>query len=395
MGNEQLINKGADSRLYFVDHLRASLVILVVIHHVAMVYGAAAPFYYVEPPGFTEFRTFQSLLVFVLVNQSFFMGVLFLLAGYFVPSSFDRKGTGSFIRDKLLRLGIPLVLYYFVLNPVSELGVYLMPQALTGIVGSPTWQDYPNLLGLGPLWFVAMLLVFSLLYVAWRWATKGRLSPTPEKSSGSTSSHVTYLGIGLFTLGLAAASFLMRMVVPLGESVWDFPTLAYLPQYLGFFVLGIIAHRRDWFRTVSIAKGIIGFAVAAVATLFLFPLAFSGKLFSLAVTPALTNSMGSGHWQSAIYALWDSVFAVGMALGLIVLFRSVFNGSRKLGRFLSSQSYAVYIVHIPVIVLMAYVTRGIDLPNLLKFGLLTVITVPICFALAYVLRRIPGVSRVL
>lgn len=38
------------TRLFFIDHLRAALVILVVLHHVAMVYGASAPFYYVEPP---------------------------------------------------------------------------------------------------------------------------------------------------------------------------------------------------------------------------------------------------------------------------------------------------------------------------------------------------------
>ena len=47
MANEIGKKTGKGSRLYFVDHLRVSLVILVVIHHVSMVYGAAAPFYYV------------------------------------------------------------------------------------------------------------------------------------------------------------------------------------------------------------------------------------------------------------------------------------------------------------------------------------------------------------
>ena len=389
MPNQLQTKTGTVSRLYFIDHLRVSLVILVVIHHAAMVYGAAAPFYYVEPPAFNELRTFQALLVFVLVNQSFFMGALFLLAGYFAPASFDRKGAGSFLKEKLLRLGIPLVAFFFVLNPVASIAYHLMPTAITGITAPLTWQDYPDLIGMGPLWFVAVLLIFNFAYVGWRWVTKNRAVKTQKTLAG-----VTYLGIITFTVALAVASYLIRLVVPLGKSVLDFPTLAYLPQYLGLFVAGAVANRRDWFRTLSNAKGIVGITAAVTAGVFLFPLAFSGRLFSLALGPALGNSMGNGHWQSAIYAIWDSVFAVGMTLGLIVLFRRLLNGSGKLGRFLSAQSYGVYIVHIPLVVYLAYAMRGIDVANLMKFALLTVIAIPVCFGVAYLLRRIPGVSRI-
>ena len=37
---------GRTSRLFFIDHLRAALVILVVLHHVALVYGASVEGYY-------------------------------------------------------------------------------------------------------------------------------------------------------------------------------------------------------------------------------------------------------------------------------------------------------------------------------------------------------------
>ena len=77
-------------RLFFADHLRAALVILVVLHHVAMVYGGIQPFYYLEPPA--SLPAFLVPLVFVLLNQGWFMGALFLLAGYFTPGSYDRKG---------------------------------------------------------------------------------------------------------------------------------------------------------------------------------------------------------------------------------------------------------------------------------------------------------------
>ena len=109
----------------------------------------------------------------------------------------------------------------------------------------------------------------------------------------------------------------------------------------------------------------------------------------------LGNAMGNGHWQSAVYVLWDSIFAVGICLGLITFFRQAFNREGKLSRILAQQSYAVYILHILVILLIAYLLRGIVLGNLLKFGLAAVIVVPTCFVVAYFVHKIPFASRVL
>lgn len=382
------------SRLFFVDHLRAALVILVVLHHVALVYGASVQdFYYIEPP-FTDPQAFLVLLVFALLNQAWFMGAFFLLAGYFTPGSFSRKGPGSFLKDRLLRLGIPLLVFYFVLSPISLLGYWLMPATLTGITTPLTWegfwQAYPALLDMGPTWFLALLLIFSFGYAGWQGLTRNRgLSSTGEASAP------TYLQIGVFVLALALASYLMRIVIPIGTEVLGFPTLAYLPQYLSFFVVGVIALRHNWLRTVPASMGAAGFMTAIVATVVLFPLAFSGQWFSLEVGEALGNAMGNGHWQSAVYALWDSLFAVGMTLAAITFFRRFFSGQSSLGRFLAEQSYAVYIIHIPIIVFLAYALRGIDLGPVLKLGVAAAIVVPVCFVVAYGIRRIPGVSRIL
>jgi glucan biosynthesis protein C len=384
------VASGTTSRLFFIDNLRAALVILVVLHHVALVYGASVEgFYYLEPP-FTDPRAFLVLLVFALANQAWFMGAFFLLSGYFTPGSYDRKGPGSFLINRLLRLGIPLVFFYFVLNPISRLGWWLMPAELTGITTPPTWQAYPGLLGLGPLWFVAMLLVFDFGYAAWRSLTKNRTS-----SSTSQSSLPSYLGIGSFILVLALMSYLLRIVIPIGISVSEFPTLAYLPQYLGFFILGAVASRRDWFRRLPGSMGAVGFVMAVVAGVYLFPLAFSGQMYSLQVGPALGNAFGNGQWQSAVYALWDSMTAVGLFLASITLFRRFFNRQGAFGRFLSQHGYAVFVIHIPIVVFAAYLLRGVALSPLLKFGLAAAIAVPTCFAFAFIVRKIPFVSRVL
>jgi len=265
-----------------------------------------------------------------------------------------------------------------------------MPADLTGITTPLTWQAYPHLLGMGPLWFVAILLIFDFGYAAWRMLIRNRTT-----DSMSESSLPSYLLIGVFILALAGISYLVRMIVPIGKEVLDFPTLSYLPQYLSLFVLGSIASRHNWFRTLRSFMGVVGFVAALVVVIFLFPLAFSGHLFSLELTPALANFTGNGHWQSAVYALWDSTFAVGMCLGVITLFRHLFYGQGKFVRLLSQHSYTVYVIHIPIVVFLAVALKGIQLENLLKFGIVAVITVPICFAVACIVRKIPLVSRIL
>jgi len=376
------------SRLFFVDHWRAALTILVVLHHIALVYGAGSPFYYAEPP-FTDPRAYKVLLAFVLLNQAWFMSAFFLLAGYFTPGSYDRKGIGAFLKDRLIRLGIPLLVFYFVLGPLSSTGFWQMPAALTGITTPLSWQAYPDLLGIGPLWFVAMLLIFSFGYAGWRLLTKDRTSSSTENVSPPS-----YLFIGVFILALALVSYLLRNFIPMGKEVFQFPTLAYLPQYITFFIIGAVATRNDWFRTLPGSKGAVGFVLAVVATILLFPLALSGNMFSLELAePA--GFLGNGQWQSAVYALWDSVFAVGMSMAALTFFRRFLGRENNIGTFLSQQSYAVYLIHVPIIVLIAVVLKEVGLSTLPKFGLAAIIIVPICFAAAFVLRKIPGVSRVL
>ena len=135
--------------------------------------------------------------------------------------------------------------------------------------------------------------------------------------------------------------------------------------------------------------------LAILASVFFFPLAFSGQLFSLELSAALDNSMGNGHWQSAVYALWDSIFSVSLCIVMIAFFRRFLNRPNWFGSFLAQQSYAVYIIHIPIVVFMAYAMRGIQVNSTLKFGLASIMIVPISFFSAALVRKIPGVARIL
>ncbi len=191
-----------------------------------------------------------------------------------------------------------------------------------------------------------------------------------------------------FILVLALTSYLVRIVVPLGKYVLSFPTLAYLPQYLSFFLIGILASRNNWFRTLPGSMGKRGFWLALVVTLILFPVALSGT------SGTQVGFLGNGTWQSGVYALWDSTFSVGMCLFLITLFRRFFDSPGRLGKFLSQQAFTVYVIHIPIIVLIALALRGVHIEQLLKFGLAAMIGVPLCFFAAYLVRKIPLTDKI-
>jgi glucans biosynthesis protein C len=80
------------------------MVILVVVYHIAVIYAANTAFYYPEKP--TSNVALQLLVLFQLLNTAFFMGLLFLISGYFTPRSYERKGIGAFLKDRLVRFGI-------------------------------------------------------------------------------------------------------------------------------------------------------------------------------------------------------------------------------------------------------------------------------------------------
>jgi fucose 4-O-acetylase-like acetyltransferase len=105
-------------RLEFIDNLRWVMIILMVSMHAAVTYSHVGSWYFMEDPKpervvLLVFAAYQMFL------QAFFMGFLFLIAGYFVPGAFDRKGLGHFLRDRSVRLRIPSLIYMVAIHPLT------------------------------------------------------------------------------------------------------------------------------------------------------------------------------------------------------------------------------------------------------------------------------------
>ncbi|KUL46049.1 acyltransferase [Streptomyces sp. NRRL F-4489] len=377
-------------RLHYLDNLRIALTALVVLHHTAVTYSHIPAWYYTEPA-----KDGSGLLldVFLMLNQAFFMGFFFMIAGYFTPPSYERKGAGAFLRDRLKRLGIPLLLFLLLIRPLTDFGGFLHLRSVFAERGDalPYWLYYLMSWDAGPLWFAEVLLVFALLYVlARRLRTRRAMTvPTVDANAQLSLSRPLRAGtIVLFTAGLVLATYAWRIAVPTGTYVpfLGLPTPSYLMQYASFFAVGVVARRRGWPETLSRRAGRLGFAAAGAATLAYLPVVLTA--------PDRTLD-GHGTWQSLLAAAWESVFAVSMVIGLTVVFRERLNRQGRTAGFLSRHAFAVYVLHAPVLVGLGHAFRWLHAPAAAKFALVAVLALPACWAVAYAARRLPRADRVL
>jgi hypothetical protein len=135
-----------DTRLWFLDHLRLVLICGVVVVHVANIYGAGGWYQYHEPAQADALIRY-TLAIPSLIANLFGMGFFFLIAGYFTPGSYDRKGGASFVRNRLVRLGIPLLLYDLLLDPFGGLhrtGAARLPLELLWPLSAAGAHDCPG-----------------------------------------------------------------------------------------------------------------------------------------------------------------------------------------------------------------------------------------------------------
>ena len=365
-----------------LDALRAALTALVLFHHTAIVYGATGGWYYHElAPG--PALSSQLLSYFCAVNQSFFMGLFFLIAGYFTPAAVERKGAWRYLRERAIRLGLPLLFFALALSPLT----IALAQTAAGrsIPATLAWlwthRDIEN----GPLWFAQALLIFSALYLAARaavpafFALDGR--PPPFPSNGA---------LALAALGVGAAAFALRLVWPIGAQPLGLQ-LGFFASYVLLFAAGCAWARWPTLDAAPDRQRRLWRIVARIA-LPLMPVAVILARF----VPALRGDIfGGWNAQAAIYALWEPFVAWGLILALLHGFRLRFATLGPWGAALARRAYAVYVIHPPVLVGIAISWREVPAPALLKFAITGAATCAACFALAGLILRASWVRQVL
>jgi glucans biosynthesis protein C len=147
-------------RLFFVDNIRIFLTILVILHHLTVIYAGTGSWIYNE--GRQDSLAAALGDWFCSVNQSYFMGLFLFISAYFIPGAYDRKGAGRFLKDRLIRLGIPLVLYGWTIRPVWIFIQWRVDGSFWKWYTGQYFRNY-GIIGGGPLWFIEILLIFAVL----------------------------------------------------------------------------------------------------------------------------------------------------------------------------------------------------------------------------------------
>jgi hypothetical protein len=284
----------------------------------------------------------------------FGMGLMFFVAGWFSPPAFERKGARRFALDRLWRLGIPTAVYLLVVNPaMNYFGDRAMGEGETvaDYFRRTYWEDVE----LGVAWFMLALLMFSLAYAAWR-------SRHPALTGAMMPLRVSHLmKAGVF---IAVASFLIRLEFPvlsgdafLTLNLWEYP------QMIALFALGVLASERGWLsgalppqlRRTCGRAGAIGVALAILA----------------GVGIALTNDpgpfLGGMRIEATLIPLIEATLALGMSLWLIDWFRRRTNSASGLVGSLGRASFAAYLLHVPLTIMLAIALRNVGIPAELKF----------------------------
>jgi hypothetical protein len=381
----------AAGRMLFVDNLRVFLTVLVVLHHLAITYGASGGWAYVERP--TTELTEILLSLFTTLDHFFFMGFFFLIAGYFVPASLDRKGPWQFLKDRAVRLGIPFLVFGFLLSPIPSFVWALNNGQWQGNL----WQFYAwslrNLkFNSGPLWFVETLLVFSAVYALGRvvltWARARKAAAGSSSSPAAAPRPLTHRAILAFILILALFSFITRIFFPL-DTEWHNLQFSMFPQYILLFAAGILAYRRGWLPDLPAGVRKV-WSTAAIVCIVILPLA-------MVLLGGDDAGPDSGLTVLAlILATWEAVYCPSMIVLLLSLFRQRLDRQGSLGRFLSQNAYTVYIIHAPVLVSLAWLLRGFAVYPLLKYLLVAPVAVGLCFLIShFIVRRIPLAEKAL
>jgi surface polysaccharide O-acyltransferase-like enzyme len=374
-------DRKSGSRLFYLDNLRIYLTILVIIQHAAIAYGGSGD-WAVKDPSVDELSPIF-LIFFTAVNQTYFMSAFFLLAGYFTPRSLERKGARVFFRDRLIRLGVPILVYstlIFNLNQVLT-GVWLRGQPFQWVF------DYQP----GHLWFLLALLLFAVIYIFYRvW-----VDPQKNKQHFQLYSDRFPPDRALiFTIVmLIVLTFVVRIEFPSGK--WVFPgfQLAHFVHYAFCFFVGILAYRGDWLARLGLRQVRRWGIVALVIMPLFFVVGILGG--ALEGSAAFTRFLGGLHWQSLCYTTWESILLIAILTFLLFFFRERFNKTSPLLRSMAASAYTVYIIHQTVLFVFNILFLQVDIPTIVKFPIVSLIAVPLCFGLAALIRRIPYADRVL
>jgi hypothetical protein len=379
--NTTVSEKGPGSKIVYIDHIRIILIVLVVLHHAFITYGAPGSWYFQQKTNLLA--ALFPMTVFVATNQSFFMGFFFFLSALFVEPSYRKKGAARFLADRLKRLGIPLLFYSLILSPVlnystEHYGYGQHHSFMEYMSGYHHWIDF------GVLWFVAALFIFNMVFLFLK-STHFNINMTVNFP---TNPQLIVIG---FALGLL--SFLTRLVFPTGWTLYPFGfQLGYFPQYIVLFIAGLIASANGWLDQLNLKQGIRLARMALMMILVVLP-AFFVAFVSLKFPSNYFN--GGLNIISLTYSLWEQITGLMIMGALLCIAKFKWNNDSSFLNRWAPNTFGVYIFHPVFLISISLLIQGWFVDPALKLLVLGPLAVASSFLFVFLIRKIHFVRNII
>ena len=340
-------------RYHSFDSLRATMMLLGLVLHSAMNYVTFPSDWPYKDPHPSSF--FDLLILFI---HAFRMPSFFVMAGFFAAFLYETRGPNAFLRNRLRRIGLPLVCGWLLLFPLVVVASYAVSQ----MIGAP--EVDPDTLTIGQifnhlmhLWFLYDLLIFCLAALL----IMPLLRHMPQNLCRRIHAACGYLIPRVWgPVLLAAVSGLT--LYPMRDWTLDssdsfLPPARILLAYSVFFTFGWVLYKhRKLIDTFSRPGWGRFFAGLGCFGLYILCIDQALKGAPLTVTHLLATA-------SLALAIWLLIY------GFIGLFVRYLEKPVPLGRYLADASYWMYLTHLPITMLLPAFLVDLALPTFVKFSL--------------------------
>jgi hypothetical protein len=376
--------------------LRAFITVVVVAHHAFLAYHPYAP-----PPArslgesllWTAFpivdsRRAPGIDLIVGFNETYFMSLMFLLAGVFAWASLKRKGPAGYVRDRVRRLGIPFVAGAAILAPLAYYPAWLQ----AGTAAGPFWTQWLALGAwpAGPVWFLWVLLAFGCVA-----AGIADVFPRAGETLGAMSGRLSTRPIAWFAalVAVSAIAYLPMAAVFTPEH-WTmfgpfFVQTSRILHYAVYFFAGLSLGAWGVDRGLLTSDGTLARR---------WPLWVMASLAAFVVTVALVLTIVStftmGGPSKGLLTAANASFVVSCAsssLAFIALFLRFGRRSGPIRDSLAANAYGIFLLHYVAVTWLQLALLDLEISGWLKATAVFVGAVTISWCVSAALRRVPGV----
>ena len=351
-------------RKHWIDNLRWVTVLSVLLYHVVYFYNNKGVFGGVG--GFGDGPQYQDVLMYIL--YPWFMPLLFLLAGVSARYSLEKHAARVWFRSRTRKLLVPATIGLFVFQWMTGYFNTAVAGRMEALAGVPVVAKYIMcaVSGIGPLWFIQDLWLFSLILLLIRKIdARDRIYTWCGKLGGVW---VILLGV-LFWVGEQTLVFNPRPESL--DGLWNLykPVFYFIPFLLGYYIFS-----RDEVQEMLGEAWITLMAVAIV----------SGTL--LVITTFGQDNTTPQYLASPLNCLYGWL----MCLAMMGWFKAKFDKTNAFAGYMTRSSFGLYIVHYLVIASLGYMMyRYTQLPPVVMYLILSVAVFTLSPLLYELLRRIP------